>query len=149
MITRHEREKSELETQHHALPEMSAQCVYQSKESFGELALLDHRTRGGTILTLSDCHFATVCADVFERLVRKDMNMKKEAKVQFLRQIPYLTSWSLKEATQLFMSCKEHRIDLKGQEILREDTDSNKVIIVVQGEVEIIKRNLSGVYFNS
>ena len=55
-----------------SIDEMTACLVYEGGESFGELSLINNQTRGGTIVTLTDCHFAIVTRDAFEKLIKKD-----------------------------------------------------------------------------
>ena len=51
---------------------MSDLLVYGVGESFGERAMIDGKKRGGTIITMTDCHFAVVNKDAYDRLLRKD-----------------------------------------------------------------------------
>jgi CRP-like cAMP-binding protein len=51
---------------------MQPLLIYEAGMYFGELALLNKKPRAGTILTLTDCFFAVVDADVYERLLKKD-----------------------------------------------------------------------------
>ncbi len=69
---------------------MAAELVFEQGQSFGELALLKRQPRLGTVLTLTDCFFAAINAEAYERLLRKDKAMKLASKVKFLRQIPYM-----------------------------------------------------------
>lgn len=68
----------------------------------------------------------------------------------FLRQIPYITSWKHKEISSLVPYIVEgHRkYEKKGTMIVQEGQKSDKVIIVLKGEVEIVKQNLASVFFN-
>ena len=48
----------------------------------------------------------------------------------------------------LLLLCHEKRVALRGKTILKEGDPCDKVIIVLQGEVEIVKSNLSTVFYN-
>lgn len=52
---------------------MLALRVYESRETFGELALQKKRPRAGSIVTLSDCFYAVITADSYDRLMSKVM----------------------------------------------------------------------------
>ena len=52
---------------------MLALRVYESRENFGELALQNKRPRAGSIVTLSDCFYAVINADNYDRLMGKVM----------------------------------------------------------------------------
>ena len=80
--------------------------------------------------------------------MKKDSQIKMEESVAFLRQIPYINNWKHKEVTALLYSFVEKRYELAGQVIAREGTECTKVYVVVQGEVEIIKKDIDKVYFN-
>ena len=46
--------------------------VYNENMAFGEKALQSNRrARSGTIETLTDCFFAVVCADSYDKLLKK------------------------------------------------------------------------------
>ena len=64
--------------------------VYESGMSFGDLALINNRPRGGTIVTLSDCYFAVITAESYEKLIKKDKAIKMANNVEFFRGIPYI-----------------------------------------------------------
>ena len=54
------------------LPTMSPLLVFGPGDCFGERAMRDGKKRGGTIITMNDCHFAVVNKDAYDRLLRKD-----------------------------------------------------------------------------
>ena len=72
---------------------MTPLLIYESGMTFGELALHNRRPRAGTIVTLSDCFFAVITAESYEKLLRKDMALKMANNVSFLRQVPYIRGW--------------------------------------------------------
>ena len=47
--------------------------IYKKGDEFGELALCEKNgMRQGTMITVSECHFACVNAEIYERLMKKD-----------------------------------------------------------------------------
>lgn len=51
---------------------MTPLLIFDNGMSFGELALLSGKPRAGTVVTLTDCYFAVINADSFDKLLRKD-----------------------------------------------------------------------------
>ena len=127
---------------------MAPILVFESGQSFGELALLSRQPRKGTVLTLTDCFFAVINADGFEKLLKKDTQCKLTASVRFLRQIPYIRNWLIKETEILLYNCKEKKISSRGTVLAKEGTMANKVYIILEGEVQIFKQNLKDVFYN-
>ena len=68
--------------------------------------------------------------------------------VRFLRTIPYISNWFNREIQSLYMLRKERKIEFSGKTIINEGDPCDKVIIVLKGEVEIVKTNLSTIFFN-
>ena len=67
------------------MDELAPIIVYESGMCFGELALLNKQPRQGTIVTLTDCHFAEINAEAYEKLPKKDNAMTIEKNVGFIR----------------------------------------------------------------
>ena len=83
------------------MDELAPILTYSEGMYFGELALQNKKPRAGTILTLTDSHYAVVNAETYERLLKKDTATKQEANSSFLRQIPYITNWNPKQVTSM------------------------------------------------
>lgn len=64
---------------------MTPILVYETGMHFGELALINKKPRAGTVVTLTDCHFACVSAESYEKLLKKDTQLKMEQNVTFLK----------------------------------------------------------------
>ena len=129
------------------MDELAPALIYESGMCFGELALMNKQPRQGTIVTLTDCHFAEVNADTYEKLLKKDNAMTIERNVTFIRQIPYITNWKMKETTSLIYKCKSKNFS-RGNMLAEEGQPANMVYIIHDGEVEVIKQNLHTVFFN-
>ena len=60
--------------------------VFESGMSFGDLALhKGNRRRSGTVVTLTDCYFAVITAESYDRLLKKDRAIKMQNNVKFLK----------------------------------------------------------------
>lgn len=127
---------------------MTPLLVYTAGQSFGERAMLDNKKRAGTIITMTDCHFAIVGREAYDRLLKKDQEMKIYEKILFMKQVAYMRTWKMKEIQDLEPFCKEVHYELRGHVVAQEGTPSDNVIIVLQGELEVVKRDLTSCYFN-
>ena len=129
---------------------MIPEIIFKSGDYFGELALLNRRGRAGTVVTLTDSFFSVISYDSYERLLKKDQNKKMQDHVTFLREIPYVHNWLVKETQGLFKLCENNRrkITSRNEEIIKEGDPCKSVIIVISGELELVKRNLNDVFFN-
>ena len=77
-INKWTREIHEQEKNFEKINEMTPLLVYKEGQSFGEIALANNKPRGGTIVTLTDCHYAIVTKDAYEKLIKKDVLIKQE-----------------------------------------------------------------------
>ena len=66
-----------------------------------------------------------------------------------MRSIPFMNDWKTKEIQDLEPFCKEVRYELRDTVICKEGQDSEKIIVVVKGELEVVKKDLSTCYFNA
>ena len=57
--------------------------------------------RQGTMITVSECHFACVNAEIYERLMKKDKQVEIDGTVAFTRQISYISEWRAKDIISL------------------------------------------------
>jgi hypothetical protein len=104
--------------------------------------------RAGTIATGSECHFAIVKKDSYERLLKKVETEKNKNMTKFLKQIPYIEDWTIREVSGLRYLVKYDRFINRGTIVVREGTPLSKVFIVKEGEFEIVKLDLTNVFYN-
>jgi CRP-like cAMP-binding protein len=62
--------------------------------SFGELALINNKPRAATIKCLSDCHFAVISKNVYEKVLKKIEIKNQNQLVDFLKHLPFFAGWS-------------------------------------------------------
>lgn len=141
-------ELESLQKQMENTDEMIPIVIFDNGMSFGELALLSKKPRAGTVLTLTDCYFAVINAQDFDKLLKKDKALKISNNITFLRQVPYIRNWLIKDTNGLLLISHEQKAEVRGKIILREGDPCRKVIIIISGEVEIIKQDLSSIYYN-
>ena len=56
-----------------------------SGKSFGEMALINNKPRGATILCKEDCHFATMGQEDYKSTLMKLEELKRSILIEFLR----------------------------------------------------------------
>ena len=87
--------------------DLSPFLIISSGMSFGELALLSKSPRSGTVLTLTDCFFAMISAESFEKLLMKEKAMRITKNIVFLRKVPYIQNSLIHDIHSLFLLCNE------------------------------------------
>ena len=66
-----------------------------------------------------------------------------------MKNILFASEWSVNSLQSLWLLGKEIKIDCRNQVIAREDTECNKVYVVLSGEVEVVRTNLTDVFVNT
>ena len=59
--------------------------------------MMDGRKRAGTMVTRTDCYFAIVGREAYDRLLKKDQETKIMEKISFMKNIHYMRTWKSKE----------------------------------------------------
>ena len=54
------------------IDEMIPLTIFDNGASFGDVALMSKKPRAGTVLTLTDCHFAVIGSDSFDKLLMRE-----------------------------------------------------------------------------
>ena len=75
-----------------------------SGESFGELALINDTSRAATIQCLTNCYFATLDREDYNRILKKIELKQHHAQLQFVNQIPLLNQLSNNYISKLIVS---------------------------------------------
>jgi len=63
-------------------------------KSFGDLALINNKPRAATIKCLTDCHFAVISKNVYERILKKIEVKNQNKLVDFFQHLPFFEGWS-------------------------------------------------------
>ncbi len=67
-------------------------AILNTGYSFGELALLDNKPRAARILCITDCHFAVMNKEDYNKSLSKIEHKKRIRNIQFLAEIPFFSS---------------------------------------------------------
>ena len=139
----------ELEEQLEKMPALTPTGVIDPVKAFGERSLLKDLPRAGSTKCLTECYFAIVSKDSYIKLLRKVENENGAQMTRFLKQIPYIRSWINREVAQLKYLMKVEKFEKRGFIVAKEGTKCDKIYIIKDGEFEIVKTDLSNLFYNS
>lgn len=122
---------------------MEFMALFKSGQHFGDNALLRNKPRQGTVLCVTGCFFAVISSQAYEQLMRKEKLQQLALSVAFLRPIPYMEDWKTREIQIISLLSKEGQTENRGQIIAHEGAACDKIFIILEGEVEIVRTNLS------
>lgn len=111
-------------------------------KAFGELALINNKPRQATIRCVTDCHFAVISKNVYERILKKIEVKNQNKLVDFFQHLPFFDGWS-RTALAKLKYVFGHRELLAGQAVVREGAHCDKIYIIRSGEFRVLK-NTSG-----
>jgi hypothetical protein len=80
---------------------------------------------------------------MFKKNLAKAEKKKQEENVEFLRDIPYLSTFPFKFAVKLQMSLEKVNFPKIGMTAFKEGQPSDYICFVAEGEFEVIKEDLS------
>lgn len=108
-------------------------------DSFGELSLLTNKPRAATILAQTDLSLAKLTKQDFARILQKVEAEKLDNKINFLRSITVFQNWTRESLQKLTYFLKSAKFK-QGALLYKEDTPSNEVFIVKEGEFKFYKQ---------
>lgn len=79
----------------------------ESGESFGELALIDDKSRGSTLISASDGYLLTLCREDYIEILKTKENIILEQKAFIIKQIFIFCEWELYTIKKLAYYLKE------------------------------------------
>ena len=106
--------------------------------SFGEYALLNKKKRSASVRTLEKTHFATLDSEAFNDVMLQIKKKESDMKVDFLNMYTFLANLTYTTKAKLAYRLKEKQFTL-GQLVYSEESDSNYVYFIENGEFEIWK----------
>jgi hypothetical protein len=68
--------------------------------------------------------------------------------MNFLRQIPYVKTWVNREVTHLKYLMKTEKFTRPGIVLAQEGSTCDKIFIMIDGQYEIVKKDLTNVFYN-
>ena len=116
--------------------------------SFGERSLLKNLPRAGSAQCITDCQFAVVSKESYLKLLKKVELESILQMTKFLKQIPYVQKWIMREVYALRFLMKVEKFTRRGVIVAKENTTCDKIYIIKDGEFEIIKTDLNNVLYN-
>ena len=106
--------------------------VYGPGDYFGELSLLYHNPRRGTIKAVTDAKLYSLNRNTYKKILRKANEDKISKKINIFRKVPILEALTDEELEKLDDITKE-AIYYNGETIIKENEFSNVMFIIDKG----------------
>ncbi|KAL4463231.1 hypothetical protein ABPG74_007232 [Tetrahymena malaccensis] len=113
--------------------------VLKSGETFGELAIIDSKPRGATIVCLEDCDFIVFEKNSFIKILKDQETQKLRNEINQLTKIYLFKDFSLNLLKNLYLLFSVNSYQ-RGDVIYREGEESDKLYIIREGEFKISKK---------
>ncbi|KAL4482469.1 hypothetical protein ABPG72_001445 [Tetrahymena utriculariae] len=113
--------------------------VLKSGETFGELAIIDSKPRGATIVCLEDCDFIVFEKNSFIKILKDQETQKLRNEINQLTKIYLFKDFSLNLLKNLYLLFSVNNYQ-RGDVIYREGEESDKLYIIREGEFKISKK---------
>ena len=102
-------------------------------KSFGEMALINNKPRGATILCKEDCHFAVMDREDFRGTLMKLEEKTQDTYIQFLRKLPLFHSWGYTALYKLLFAVE--KLSVRRGEVMYEQGDvAESFYLIYSGE---------------
>ena len=110
----------------------------KSGQGFGDLALINDKARGATILTTTNCDLVSVEKSDYLRIIKFIHEKEMKEKVYFLRKVPLLNLWNSAQLTQLaqLMTWKTYE---PGTVIQKEGEEMKNFVFVRTGYCDVMR----------
>ena len=112
---------------------------------FGELSLMNNAPRDATIIAKETSYFLTISNEDFQTQIKRKEKLYKEVMVEFFKNVPYFSFMSTNSLMRMEHLFKLQVFEVGGKNILREGDLVKYVVIVKDGEFEVMKRDLFGI----
>lgn len=113
-------------------------------QSFGELALINGEPRSATIKCNSECLFATINKDEYERVLKKIETREIAKKMEFFMSLPFLKGQTINQVKRILPGFTLQTY-FRNQVVFSEKDTPEHVYIVQNGEFEVSKMKLKRV----
>ncbi|EAR88978.2 cyclic nucleotide-binding domain protein (macronuclear) [Tetrahymena thermophila SB210] len=113
--------------------------VLKSGETFGELAIIDSKPRGATIVCMEDCDFIVFEKISFIKILKDQETEKLRNEINQLTKIYLFKDFSLNLLKNLYLLFSVNSYQ-RGDVIYREGDESDKLYIIREGEFKVSKK---------
>ncbi|KAM3139518.1 Cyclic nucleotide-binding domain-containing protein 2 [Paramecium bursaria] len=122
----------------HAFSDYSYVASKKQGEVFGEIAIEQKVTRTATIVTKTDCTFAIITYDLFQRILSAFQYQITTQKLEFLQKIPIFQNW-LRQHKLVLLNSLELINYHSGLYVYQRHMIDEHIYLVVTGEIELIE----------
>ncbi|KAJ1569331.1 hypothetical protein HK405_006566 [Cladochytrium tenue] len=110
----------------------------EAGEGFGDLGLLNNKTRSATIVTATRCEFAVVLKEDYNRVLRFMHNKNIAEMANFLKSVPMFADWTT-DSRRSIAQFMTFRSVAPGSMIIQEGAKCDELFFVRRGSVELFK----------
>ena len=107
-------------------------------KNFGERACMTGKPRLARIQCNEDCHFAVIKNSDYKHILGSLHMQKKTELAEFLRQMPYISHWSITHLSKLSEIMEKISV-IRNQFIIKEKEKVKYIYMIKTGEFEITK----------
>ena len=112
--------------------------VYNTGDSFGELAVMKNQPRAASILCKTDCHFGVLDRADFLRIIGKIKEIKLIRKVDFLQKLGLFQRWTKGSLIKLSYYFKERTYRRK-QTVYSAGDEATEIYFISKGEFQLMQ----------
>ncbi|CAD8094249.1 unnamed protein product [Paramecium sonneborni] len=113
-------------------------AIKSKNDYFGEIAIEQRIPRTASVIAKSECVFATLSFDSYQRVLGQYQEKILEDKLQFIKSIPPFKNWSQSGQLILLHSCQEMSFEA-GSFIYKRGQKGDTIYIIKEGEILIEK----------
>ncbi|CAD8078627.1 unnamed protein product [Paramecium primaurelia] len=119
--------------------ELESVRILKKGESFGELALIHKQPRLATIRCVTDCIFAILDKQQFQKILHYEQTKKIEQNIDFFSQISIFNQLNRTQLTSIYLNSFLYEYE-KNQVVVQEGEKSDSFLIVKQGLFQVRKQ---------
>ncbi|CAD8171382.1 unnamed protein product [Paramecium octaurelia] len=119
--------------------ELESVRILKKGESFGELALIHKQPRLATIRCVTDCTFAILDKQQFQKILHYEQTKKIEQNIDFFSQISIFNQLNRTQLTSIYLNSFLYEYE-KNQVVVQEGEKSDSFLIVKQGLFQVRKQ---------
>ena len=100
--------------------------------------MINNKPRLATVTCLTDCHYAVISKNVYERILKKIEVKNQNKLVDFFQHLPFFQNWS-RTALAKLKYIFQPREFISGQTVVHEGDKCDKIILIKTGEFDVTK----------
>lgn len=133
-LTNQEIKNLELLDEYENIKFFNGVALLKSGDSFGELAIINNEPRKATIKCMSDCKFAYLEKQEYDKALRKIHVRNFNKKIDFMSSIPFFKNQTLSQLKKLILQFNQEKSFNINQYVFRQGMMPTHVYIIKEGD---------------